>query len=98
MLREYIQNHISWSREAFGEGNQAEKICNHIEKELEEIRETPNDLYEWVDVIILAIDGAWRAGYSPIEIINALISKQATNFERRWELGEGDNPNEHIRE
>lgn len=98
MLREYIQRHIEWSRETFGEGGQANKICNHIERELDEIRDNPSDLYEWVDVIILAIDGAWRAGYSPVQIINGLIHKQALNFDRKWNLGEGDIPNVHVEE
>lgn len=95
MLREYITRHIEWSRRTFGEGTQSEKICNHIQKELDEIRSTPDDLYEWIDVIILALDGAWRSGYSPIQIINALVHKQAENFDREWILGDGDTPNEH---
>ena len=98
MLREYIQRHISWSKTTFGPGTQHKKICNHIEKELKEVRENPSDLYEWIDIIILALDGAWRAGYSPVQIINALIKKQAINFERKWELGDKDTPNEHKRD
>ena len=97
MLRPYLQRHIEWSRDTFGEGKQAEKICNHIAKELDEIRQKPDDLMEWIDVIILALDGAWRAGYSPIQIINALIEKQVVNFERKWNVGSGDEPNEHVR-
>jgi hypothetical protein len=97
MLREIIQSQKDWSIKTFGEEYQAEKICNHIEKELHEIRANPNDLTEWVDVIILALDGAWRAGYSPIQIINAIIQKQAINREREWILGKGNQPNEHKR-
>lgn len=97
MLREYIHRHKDWSLSTFGDGQQTEKLCNHIEKELAEIRQSPNDLLEWVDIIILAIDGAWRAGYSPVEIINALIQKQAINFERKWVLGKDNQPNEHQR-
>lgn len=97
MLREYIQRHKDWSLSTFGEGLQSEKICNHIEKELEEIRENPSDIMEWVDVIILAIDGAWRSGHSPLQIVNALIEKQVINFHREWNLGSGDMPNEHKR-
>lgn len=95
MLREYIQRHKDWSQSTFGSGQQTEKICNHIAKELIEIRAKPDDLYEWIDIIILAIDGAWRAGFSPVQIINALITKQAVNFEREWNLGNGNEPNEH---
>lgn len=97
MLREYMHRHIEWSRATFGEGEQSKKICNHISKELDEIRDSPKDLMEWVDIIILAIDGAWRAGFTPPEIINALILKQAINFERKWNVTSGDESNEHTR-
>lgn len=97
MLREYIQRHKDWSLSTFGEGQRTDGLCKHIENELAEIRQNPNDVFEWVDVIILAIDGAWRAGYSPVQIVNALIQKQAINFERKWVwVGEGE-PAEHQR-
>lgn len=97
MLRDYIIRHISWSKSTFGEGDQHKKICNHIEKELDEIRDNPSDLFEWIDVIILALDGAWRAGYTPVQIINALVQKQAINFERKWNVNSGDDPNLHVK-
>lgn len=98
MLREYIQRHKNWSLSTFGEGQRTEGLCRHIEKELSEIRKNPNDVFEWVDVIILAIDGAWRSGHSPLQIVNALVQKQAINFERKWSLSKEDEPTEHIRE
>ena len=96
--RTYLQRHIEWSRETFGEGRRTEGLCKHIAKELDEIRQNPTDLMEWVDVIILAIDGAWRAGYTPVEIINALIKKQAINFERKWVRRGENEPTEHERD
>lgn len=97
MIREFIQRQKDWSIVTFGEGKQTEKICKHISKELDEIRNAPDDLIEWVDVIILAFDGAWRAGYTPVQIINAMIQKQAKNFERKWIAGKDDEPFEHDR-
>ena len=41
-------------------------------KELKEIHDDPSDIKEWVDVMILAFDGALRQGHSPNDIINAL--------------------------
>ena len=95
MILEYLQRHKSWSLSTFGEGQRTEGLCKHIAKELEEIRQSPNDLMEWVDVIILAFDGAWRAGYSPSQIVIALVEKQAINFERKWKLTDADEPVEH---
>ena len=96
-MEEYIERHIEWSRATFGDGAQAGKLCNHIAKELDEIRSTPTDLTEWVDVIILAIDGAWRAGYTSPQIVDAMLSKQRININRQWALGDGEQPNEHIK-
>jgi hypothetical protein len=83
-LKKYVENQQIWSKKTFGPGNRTEGVIKHIFKEFEEIRKKPDDLLEWVDVIILALDGAWRAGYSAKEIITALEYKQLINFNRSW--------------
>jgi len=35
-------------------------------------------------VVILALDGAWRAGAEPQQIIDAIKAKQARNEARTW--------------
>jgi len=74
----------AWSLKTFGEGQRTGGICKHIESELNEIRETPNDLMEWVDVILLALDGAFRAGHSPYKVMTAIYKKHQINTERNW--------------
>jgi hypothetical protein len=97
-IEHYIEAQREWSLETFGEGQRTEGICKHIEKELQEIRENPTDVTEWVDVVILALDGAWRAGFDPLEIEEALQKKQEKNFARQWPaLPSEDQPSEHIR-
>ena len=59
-------------------------VIDHIRKELDEIEADPKDLNEWVDVIILAIDGAHRAGYLPDEITGAYKAKMRKNWRRSW--------------
>lgn len=57
-------------------------------------------LSEWIDVAILALDGAWRAGYSPSEIISALVAKQTKNESRQWpdwRTAPTDKAIEHVR-
>lgn len=99
MLKEYIESHMEWSQATFGSGRHTEGLCKHIEKELQEIREAPLDLEEWVDVMILAIDGAWRAGYSTEQIIDGLQRKQRINANRLWPRVFSEyEPIEHIRE
>lgn len=81
-------NHLAaqreWSRETFGPGTRLLGVLDHIRKELVEIEESPGDVTEWVDVIILAFDGAWRAGWEPQQIIDAIKAKQARNEQRTW--------------
>ena len=99
-LERYIERQREWSLNTFGPGVRDEGISNHIRKELTEIQEAPGDVMEWIDVIILALDGALRNGYSPADITAALLSKQAINLEREWpdwrQFKNGE-PIEHIR-
>ena len=72
-----------WSEQTFGPGYRG-GVIDHIRKELVEIEAAPTDLMEWIDVVILALDGAWRAGHSPAAIIEALVAKQTKNEKRKW--------------
>lgn len=83
-LIEYSERSRRWSEKTFGTGDRSAGIIAHIRKELDEIEADPNDLFEWVDVIILALDGARRVGWSSNEIVAALIEKQKTNELRQW--------------
>lgn len=96
-LSKWLQSHILWSYDTFGDGQRTEGLCRHIEKELQEIRESPSDIMEWIDVVILALDGAWRAGHSVKEICDALEKKQQINSERRWIRTPENEPTEHVK-
>ena len=100
-LRSHLAHQRDWSARNFGPGTRAFGITAHIASELAEIRAKPDDLDEWIDVVILAFDGALRQGFQPWEIVGALIRKQAKNEARRWpdwrHMDEGE-PIEHLRE
>jgi hypothetical protein len=83
-LINHLERQRRWSLSTLGPGTRAEGICDHISKELKEIEAQPDDLEEWVDVILLALDGAWRAGHEPIEICKAIAAKQTKNENRDW--------------
>jgi hypothetical protein len=80
----HLDHQREWSRRTFGPGPRTLGVLDHIGKELDEIRADPTDLGEWVDVIILAFDGAWRHGWEPQQIIDAIKAKQAKNEARTW--------------
>jgi hypothetical protein len=80
----HIARQREFSSRTFGPGLRVAGLLDHLRKELAEIEADPSDLGEYVDVIILAIDGAWRAGHEPQEIVDAIIAKQARNEARTW--------------
>lgn len=81
---EHLLRQISFSERTFGPGPRTHGVVDHIRKELNEILAAPDDLEEWIDVMILAIDGAWRCGGNPEQIIAKLQAKQAKNEARVW--------------
>lgn len=97
----HLTHQRDWSMHTFGPGERTAGVLDHISKELDEIEAKPDDLSEWVDVVLLALDGAWRAGFTPEEIAQAIASKQKRNESRKWpdwrtaELGKAI---EHVRE
>lgn len=97
-LREVLANQMDWSKRTFGPGKRTIGITKHIEKECAEVRENPDDLSEWVDIMILAMDGYWRAGGTPEMLLHDIIAKQAINRERKYPKTGEDEPSEHVRE
>lgn len=92
----HLQRQREWSTETFGPGPRAQGVVDHIRKELREIEADPGDLKEWIDVVILALDGAWRSGAQPQEIIAALVAKQTKNEGRAWPDWRTADPNKAI--
>jgi len=83
-LVQHLKTQREFSAATFGPGSRTAGVVDHIRKELLEIEAAPDDLMEWVDVILLALDGAWRSGATPVEIVQAIEAKQARNMTRTW--------------
>ncbi len=92
-----------WSYQTFGPGDREKGVSDHIRKELIEVRDAETveeKRKEWIDVIILALDGAWRSGLEPAEIIAEIKAKQARNEARSWpdwRTAPADRAIEHVR-
>jgi len=80
----HLDRQAQFSLQTFGPGKRVRGICDHIRKELIEVETDGGPLSEWVDVIILAMDGAWRSGATSQEIVEAIVAKQSKNEGRRW--------------
>ena len=96
----HLAHQRAWSERTFGPGPRTLGVTDHIRKELAEILADPADWREWIDVVILALDGAWRAGAEPQQIIDAIREKQAINEARDWPDWRTASPDaaiEHVR-
>lgn len=96
----HLRRQREFSLTTFGPGYSTGRILDHIRKELTEIESAPKDLEEWIDLIMLACDGAWRAGYSPEQITGMLERKLTKNEQRDWPDWREADPNkaiEHIK-
>lgn len=80
----HLHRQRAFSEQTFGPGQRTAGVLDHIRRELREIEAEPADLGEWIDVVLLALDGAWRAGHTPEQIAEALWAKQARNEQRNW--------------
>lgn len=101
-LAEFFDSKAMWSRQTFGPGDRYKGVIKHIRKELEEIEEKPDDLEEWVDVVLLAMDGAWRsAGADGLDFVQMMTYKDQKNRQRSWpdwRTLERDAVSEHIKQ
>ena len=87
-LVQHLRRQMEFSARTYGPGDRTDGVCDHIRKELNEVQADAAagvpTLPEWVDVIILGLDGAWRSGASPEQIVAAIEAKQTKNERRTW--------------
>jgi hypothetical protein len=96
----HLHRQREFSERTFGPGTRTAGVLDHIRKELNEIEADPQDISEWIDVVLLAFDGAWRAGFTPEQIAHALHAKQTKNENRTWpdwRTAEPGKAIEHVR-
>lgn len=95
-LEQFLEDKYRWSVATFGAGTRTVGILKHLREELDEIQEEPTDLREWIDVILLAFDGAMRQGFSAQAVVRAMRVKQAENEMRTWNVPDDDEPCHHV--
>jgi hypothetical protein len=113
-LNKHLVKQIKFSKKTFGPASKGmgKGVIEHIREELEEIEDAGfNDLEEWIDVVILALDGAWRcaARANPKASAEELASmvttmiefKHKKNAKRTWPPWQEQDPDKaigHIKE
>ena len=93
-LEAHLKRQIAFSRATFGPGDRRAGVIDHIKKELDEVASARNlceAALEWVDIVILALDGLTRAIAVANEPRNAaalacrmIENKQSENEQRDW--------------
>ena len=102
-IADFFDAKVAWSIATFGPGDRAAGLIAHIDDEIHrEIAANPADIGEWIDVILLAMDGAARcAGADGTEFARALVERHERNTRRRWPPPgsvPADEPTNHIEE
>ena len=96
-LQQHLLRQMAFSHATFGPGIRTEGVTDHIRKELQEVLDGDGDPREWVDVVILALDGLTREltyRYSgdtranPADVASEacmlIVMKQTRNEGRIW--------------
>lgn len=90
---------FEWSLNTFGGDYRTAGLIAHLRKELLEIEADPTDAVEWIDVALLALDGAWRCQkITGARVAQLMVEKMAKNRARKWSVAKGDEPSEHVRD
>jgi hypothetical protein len=96
-LEKHIARQMAFSWATFGPGERRKGVADHISKEIKneilcDTVDPQEAATEWVDVVILGLDGLWRALHAagvpwhmiPGQITAMIEAKQAKNEQRTW--------------
>lgn len=95
----FLQQQSEWSQATFGLDSERGPIgpLKHLEKEAREAQAAPMDIEEYADILLLLFDSSRRAGFTPLQLIEAGIAKVEKCKTRVWNKPINDEPVEHIR-
>lgn len=109
-LVQHLIRQMAFSHATFGPGTRTKGVIDHLRKELDEVAAANGDSSEWVDVVILALDGLTRQlAYcaerrDPNEVAETacrmIVGKQSRNERRQWpdwRTQSQDKAIEHVR-
>ena len=111
-LKQHLIRQMVFSKATFGPGKRTNGVLDHISKEIDEVRESNGSPEEWVDLVILSLDGltralwgdnedGWSADIAAEQAVSLIKNKQAVNEGRDWPDWRSSDPEkaiEHVRE
>lgn len=91
-FNDFIKRRNEFSSTTFG--TPAQRSClgplYHLQEEVKELIENPNDEMEWADCFLLILDAAWRKGYTIDDLTKFANIKLEINKKRIWKKTEND--------
>lgn len=110
-LKQHLIRQMAFSHATFGPGTRTNGVVDRIRKELAEVLEANGSADEWVDVVILGLDGltrqlaycngARRDPETVADIASSMIRGKQTRNEARqwpdWRTASADKAIEHVR-
>lgn len=109
-LQQHLIRQMVFSRATFGPGERMDGVLDHMTKEIAEVRDAGGDASEWVDLVILSLDGLTRrlwavsdyqktADEVAEEACRMIVGKQSRNERRDWpDWRSADPENARLRE
>ena len=104
-LHDHLPDQIAWSHTTFGPERRTQGVIKHMRKEMKEVLDAPHDLEEWIDLVLLALDGAWRCQGPDVpldpharatQVMDALTAKFAKKQARQWPDWRSLGPDEAV--
>lgn len=89
--------HAAWSERAFGISAGPGGPLRHLAEEVAEALDSPDDVTEFADCLMLVFDAARRAGWSFDDLMWATWRKLLVNEAREWEKPAPGQPSHHVK-
>ena len=85
-LLEFLVERREFSYKTFGSKEERDHTAPllHLQKEVQELIDNPDDPMEWADCVLLLLDAAERKGHSFNDLIDFASKKLEINKVRKW--------------
>jgi len=82
----FIEDRNKFSNVTFGTPQERDCLgpLRHLQDEVVELIENPDDPSEWADCMLLLLDAAWRKGHTIDDLLEFAIEKLEINKKRKW--------------
>lgn len=78
-LHSHLLRQMAFSHATYGPGERQDGLIDHLRKELREMKEAGGDPTEWVDIVILGLDGLTRSLCYDDEVLDEHGHPKRTN-------------------